>query len=204
MTIGKTIVKLRREKRISQEKLAELLSVSRQTLSNYENDITSPDLVQAKKIAETFDISLDELVDNDTLSSKISSTERLVKRQNKETRIILITMYLIIMLCLVTYIIYAFTNKDFTNEYQIEFTCINKQKESITVSLESKMINKKFDDDKFIDETRVSDFTLISKEYHNGKYYDEEVVFAGDTMGEALDSLEKAKKLLLGNGYKCY
>ncbi len=44
MTIGKMIVKLRREKRISQEKLAELLGISRQTLSNYENDITSPDL----------------------------------------------------------------------------------------------------------------------------------------------------------------
>ena len=98
MTIGKMIVKLRREKRISQEKLAELLGISRQTLSNYENDITSPDLMQAKKVTEVFDISLDELIGNNTLSSKISSTERLIKKQNKDTKIILITLYAIIML----------------------------------------------------------------------------------------------------------
>ena len=93
MAIGKMIVKLRKEKRMSQEKLAELLGISRQTLSNYENDITSPDLLQAKKICEIFDISLDLLTDNDTISSRISSTERLVKKQNRDMKIILVTLY---------------------------------------------------------------------------------------------------------------
>lgn len=206
MTIGKIILELRKKKKISQEKLAELLGISRQTLSNYENDITSPDLNQAKKICQIFDISLDELIgNNNTLSSKISSTERLVKKQNKDMKIVLITLYAIIMISLASYIIYAFTNKDFTREYQIEFTCINKkEKESTYVTLESKMINKKYDQDNFVDEKRISDFTLITKKYQNGKQYDEEIIFAGDSIGEALDSLEKAKKLLIGNGYKCY
>lgn len=204
MTIGKMIVKLRKEKKISQEKLAELLGISRQTLSNYENDITSPDLEQATKLCQIFDISLDLLVGNNTLSSKISSTERIIKKQYKDMKIILITLYVIIMLALVFYIVYAFTNKDFTDEYQIEYTCVNKNKESIIVSLESKMIDKKYNTDRFFDETRASDFTLITKEYHDGEYGDEVIIFAGDSIGEALDSLEKAKKLLIGNGYKCY
>ena len=84
MTIVKIILELRRKKKISQEKLAELLGISRQTLSNYENDITSPDLNQAKKICQIFDISLDELIgNNNTLSSKISRTERLEKSKIK-------------------------------------------------------------------------------------------------------------------------
>ena len=77
MTIGSKIENLRKKKKISQERLAELLGISRQTLSNYENDITSPDLNQAKKICEIFDSSLDELIGNDnTVSGKIGSTER--------------------------------------------------------------------------------------------------------------------------------
>lgn len=108
------------------------------------------------------------------------------------------------MVSLASYIIYAFTNKDFTKEYQIEFTCVNREKESTYITLESNMVNKKFDQDNFVDEKRISDFTLITKKYQNGKQYDEEIIFAGDSIGEALDSLEKAKKLLIGNGYKCY
>ena len=99
------------------------------------------------------------------------------------------------MVSLASYIIYAFTNKDFTKEYQIEFTCVNREKESTYITLESNMVNKKFDQDNFVDEKRISDFTLITKKYQNGKQYDEEIIFAGDSIGEALDSLEKAKKL---------
>ena len=75
MSIGNKIEDLRKKKKMSQEKLADLLGISRQTLSNYENDITSPDLNQSKKICEIFDVSLDELIGNDnTISSKLSST----------------------------------------------------------------------------------------------------------------------------------
>ena len=108
------------------------------------------------------------------------------------------------MILLVSYIIYAFTNKDFTKEYQIEYTCINKAKESISITLESKMINKSFDDDNFVDEKRASDFTLIVKSNHSDGSHEEEIDYAGDSIGDALDSLEKAKKFLIGNGYKCY
>lgn len=44
MTIGEKIVELRKKNNYTQEKLADNLKVSRQTISNWESDITSPDL----------------------------------------------------------------------------------------------------------------------------------------------------------------
>lgn len=64
MTIGEKIVSLRKKYNFTQEKLSEKINVSRQTLSNWEGDITSPDLKQASILAKIFKISLDELVSN--------------------------------------------------------------------------------------------------------------------------------------------
>lgn len=64
MAIGNKIVSLRKKYNFTQEKLAEKVGVSRQTLSSWESDITSPDIVQAGILAKILKISLDELVDN--------------------------------------------------------------------------------------------------------------------------------------------
>lgn len=64
MAIGRKIVNLRKKYSFTQERLAEMVGVSRQTLSNWESDITSPDLVQASTLSKILKISLDELVDN--------------------------------------------------------------------------------------------------------------------------------------------
>lgn len=64
MTIGEKIISLRKKYNFTQEKLAEKIDISRQTLSSWEGDITSPDLKQASIIAKIFKISLDELVSN--------------------------------------------------------------------------------------------------------------------------------------------
>lgn len=64
MTLGEKIIELRKRSNLTQERLSEELDISRQTLSNWENDITSPDIIQAKNIANFFKISLDDLLDN--------------------------------------------------------------------------------------------------------------------------------------------
>ena len=64
MAIGNKIVSLRKKYSYTQENLANKVGVSRQTLSNWESDLTSPDLTQAKILSELFKISLDELCDN--------------------------------------------------------------------------------------------------------------------------------------------
>lgn len=65
MNIGEKIVELRKKYKLTQEKLAEKIGVSRQTLSNWESNVTSPDLNQAKLLCSVLKVSLDELVNND-------------------------------------------------------------------------------------------------------------------------------------------
>lgn len=56
------LITLRKMHHLSQEELAERLEISRQTLSKYETGESIPDIDKCKKIAEVFDVSLDELV----------------------------------------------------------------------------------------------------------------------------------------------
>lgn len=65
INIGNKIINLRKKYNFTQEKLSELIGVSRQTLSNWENNITSPDLKEVTLLAKVFKISLDELANND-------------------------------------------------------------------------------------------------------------------------------------------
>jgi len=62
-SFSKSIKFYRKELGYSQEQLAEKIGISRQTLFNWENNSTSPDINQAKKISEIFKISLDDLLD---------------------------------------------------------------------------------------------------------------------------------------------
>ena len=80
MEFGKKIMSLRKKKGFSQEELADKIGVARQTISKWELEETSPDLKQAKELSKIFNVSLDELVDNDIkniLVEKTSNTEKL-------------------------------------------------------------------------------------------------------------------------------
>jgi transcriptional regulator with XRE-family HTH domain len=80
MDIGKKIMDLRKKNGLSQEELAEKIGVARQTISKWELGETSPDLKQAKEISKIFNVSLDELTNNnikDILVEKTSNTEKL-------------------------------------------------------------------------------------------------------------------------------
>jgi len=60
-SIGANIKKLRTEKGVTQEQLAEHLSITYQSVSKWENNVTSPDLYLIPAIAEYFETSIDEL-----------------------------------------------------------------------------------------------------------------------------------------------
>lgn len=62
MTIGQKIIQLRSSMGISQEKLAELLGVSRQSVSKWEMDHTIPQIDKILQIANIFSITCDELI----------------------------------------------------------------------------------------------------------------------------------------------
>lgn len=74
MTTGEKILQLRNRKRLSQDKLAEILGVTRQAVSKWELDETLPDIENAIKIASLFEISLEYLFTAETEQEKESKT----------------------------------------------------------------------------------------------------------------------------------
>ncbi|WP_294481264.1 helix-turn-helix transcriptional regulator [uncultured Ruminococcus sp.] len=65
MELSKTIKRLRTEKGWSQETLAEKAYVSRQTISNWENEKNYPDVHSLLILSDLFGVSLDELIKGD-------------------------------------------------------------------------------------------------------------------------------------------
>lgn len=63
MSIGTTIKRLRRERSITQEQLAEYLGISTGAVSQWECDRTAPDITQLPLLANIFDVSADELLE---------------------------------------------------------------------------------------------------------------------------------------------
>ena len=69
MELGKRIYDLRVKSGLSQDKLAELLDVSRQSISKWENNLAIPDLDKIVKLSNIFDISLDELIKGEVVKT---------------------------------------------------------------------------------------------------------------------------------------
>lgn len=65
MELGKQIRKYRNERTLSQEALADKVYVSRQTVSNWENDKSYPDVKSLVLLSEVFAVSLDQLIKGD-------------------------------------------------------------------------------------------------------------------------------------------
>lgn len=77
MNLSKQIKKHRERLSLSQEGLTEKLYVSRQTISNWENEKSYPDVHNLLLLSVLFDVSLDELVKGDVEQMKetIEKTE---------------------------------------------------------------------------------------------------------------------------------
>lgn len=75
MTLGEKLKELRKSKGYSQEKTAELLSVSRQAVTKWENDTGIPDIDNLVSVSRLFGISLDDLMQNGEYGADKSSGE---------------------------------------------------------------------------------------------------------------------------------
>ena len=71
--IGKNIKKLRKEKNLTQEQLAERLHVTRQAVSNWENGKTQPDIETLSVLAEVFEVTVEDLIYGNTTASNGAS-----------------------------------------------------------------------------------------------------------------------------------
>ena len=74
MTFGEKLQKLRKEKRLSQEALAEMLDVSRQAISKWESDQTFPETEKLIIISEIFGVTVDSLLKDGEPQSDAQNT----------------------------------------------------------------------------------------------------------------------------------
>lgn len=75
MKLGQTIISIRKERKMTQEEFAQIFHVTRQTVSNWENEKSYPDLETLVRISEKFQISLDAMLKEDV---------QMVKKINRE------------------------------------------------------------------------------------------------------------------------
>ena len=69
-TLGMMIVSLRKEKGLTQLELAEKMGVTDKAVSKWERDLSCPDINSLPKLAEIFEISVDELMQVKTLAQE--------------------------------------------------------------------------------------------------------------------------------------
>ena len=68
--IGSKIKAARLEKKLTQEQVAEILGVSRQTISNWENEKSYPDIISVIKMSDCYEVSLDYLLKGEQKMAK--------------------------------------------------------------------------------------------------------------------------------------
>lgn len=84
MQLGKTIVKIRKEHELTQEDFAKKFSVTRQTVSNWENEKSYPDLLTLVKMSDEFGYSLDIMLkENPDMVEKMNQDIKLGKLLDK-------------------------------------------------------------------------------------------------------------------------
>ncbi len=76
MTCGEKITIIRKEQNLTQEQFAELLNVSRQSVSKWENGISFPDTEKLIKISKLFSCSLDYLLKDEIESNNINLLQK--------------------------------------------------------------------------------------------------------------------------------
>lgn len=100
MDIGIKIKNARVKAKLTQEQSAEALGVSRQTISNWENNKTYPDIVSVVKMSDLYNISLDHLLKEEKSMSDylgyLEESTNVVKSRNKFSELITIVVYLAI------------------------------------------------------------------------------------------------------------
>jgi len=81
MKIGEKIAKARKNENYTQDQLAELLEVSRQTISKWESDLAFPETSKVAKLADILKVSCDYLLKENevsTVEATMSSTNNIV------------------------------------------------------------------------------------------------------------------------------
>ena len=100
MDIGGKIKKSRTDAKITQEQAAQALGISRQTISNWENERSYPDIVSVLKMSDLYSVSLDYLLKGEgpmkDYLDYIKESTNTVKSKTRLSKLLLVLSYLVI------------------------------------------------------------------------------------------------------------
>ncbi|HEP1361496.1 TPA: helix-turn-helix transcriptional regulator [Streptococcus pyogenes] len=97
MEIGQQIIRYRKQQALSQEELAEKVYVSRQSISNWENDKTYPDIHSLLLLSQIFQVSLNQLIKGDIEKMKYTITQVDKKNFERDTKV-MVTLMILLMI----------------------------------------------------------------------------------------------------------
>lgn len=99
MEIGKKLKDARMRSGFTQESVAEKVDVSRQTISNWENEKSYPDIISVIELSNLYSISLDELLKGDEkMMEHLEESTNVVKSTRKLIGAILLNIITVILL----------------------------------------------------------------------------------------------------------
>ena len=120
MTLGEKIAKQRKELNYTQEQLADILGVSRQSISKWESDIAYPETEKLIELGKIFDCSMDYLLKEDVMEkdgaqnsilseiSKKAITPENKEKSKKILKIVGIILGVVLAIDIVSMILYFY------------------------------------------------------------------------------------------------
>lgn len=101
MEIGCKLKRARNDTGLTQEQAAELLAVSRQTISNWENNKSYPDIISVIRMSDIYSVSLDHLLKEEsavkqTYQDFLEESTNTVRAKRSQSKIILLSAYFLV------------------------------------------------------------------------------------------------------------
>ncbi len=124
--IGNFIAFKRKEKKLTQEELAELLAVNNRTISRWENGKNMPDISLYKPLCEILDISIEELINGEVNAKNkkecfekalINTSDIYIKTKKKLSKQVKILIILFFILLMFSIFIIIYYNRNYRNKY---------------------------------------------------------------------------------------
>lgn len=100
MDLGNRLLSARMRRKLTQEQAAEALGVSRQTISNWENGKTAPDLTMLEKLCGLYNVGVDVLIPAPSAAAVDPTEEQLPKHENHRS---MKTDWAVSIFCLVSW-----------------------------------------------------------------------------------------------------
>ena len=99
MEIGKQLKEARIKSHLTQEMVSEKINVSRQTISNWENEKSYPDIINIIELSNLYSITLDELIKGDErIIEHLEESTNIVRSSKQLIGAILLNIFVVILL----------------------------------------------------------------------------------------------------------